>query len=380
MTAFDDIPRAGQEPASHVVGAFDYLNVSARLEAQRVRDLVDLWLADYPIANQPEMIRRLRSRDDTLHRSAHFELFLHALLLRQGFTIGAIEPRLPNGRAPDFLVEAQDGTRFYLEATLASGTAAADAGADRRMREALQAIDDVESPDFFLHLATRGSPARPIAVVRLRRAVQAFVDGLDYAAAIQAIQRGLPFAPVWEHDEHGVHFRINPVPKNIRQPGGRAIGGRVLPGGVVQPHEAIKSAVVSKARRYGRPDLPLVIAINALEEFARPSDAIDALFGTTAVVVPEEGRPRDVRNPDGAWYGARGPVYTRSSAVIFVERLSPWSVAQRTLRLILNPWASNPLPPIPMGVEVRHVVENRLVTDPGQSLQEIFDLPEGWPE
>jgi hypothetical protein len=39
------------------------------------------------------MIRRLRSRDDVLHRSAFFELLLHALLIRQGFTIVEIEPR-----------------------------------------------------------------------------------------------------------------------------------------------------------------------------------------------------------------------------------------------------------------------------------------------
>ena len=65
------------ESASHLVGRFDYLKASGRAEAQKVRDLVDAWFADYPTANQAEMRRRLRSRDDTLHRSAQFELFLH---------------------------------------------------------------------------------------------------------------------------------------------------------------------------------------------------------------------------------------------------------------------------------------------------------------
>lgn len=380
ITAFDEIDRSGAEPASHLIGQFDYLNASGRPEAAAVRTLIDGWLADYPTADRPEMVRRLRSRDDVLHRSALFELMLHALMRRQGFTIVEIEPQLPNGKAPDFLVETPDGRRFYLEATLASGMDNVAAGADRRMREALQAIDDVNSPDFFLHLHTRGTPSQPIATARLRRAVQHFVDGLDYDQAVAKAEAGQPPAPVWQHDEHGAHFMIQPVPKNIRRPGGRAIGGRMLPGRGIRPEEAIKSAVEGKAGRYGDIDLPLVIAVNALEEVARVADAVDALFGTTGVIVSEDGGARGIRNADGAWRGAGGPVYTRSSAVLFVERFSAWSVGQRTMSLIHNPWARRPIAGLPLGVDVREVIDGRLETRAGQSLREIFALPEGWPE
>jgi hypothetical protein len=380
ITAFDDIPREGQYPASHLIGQFDYLNASGRPEAAAVRGLIDAWIVDYPAAHRPDLIRRLRSRDDVSHRSALFELMLHALLLRQGFTIVEIEPQLPNGKAPDFLVEAPDGLRFYLEATLASGIDNVAAGADRRMREALQAIDDVRSPDFFLHLHTRGTPNQPIATARLRRAVQRFVDELDYDQAVVRAEAGQPPAPVWQHTEHGAHFTIQPVPKNIRRREGRAIGGRMLPGGVILPEVAIKSAVEGKAGRYGNIGLPLVIAVNALEEFARVGDAVDALFGTTGVIVSQDGAARGMRNRDGAWRGPGGPVYTRSSAVLFVARFSAWSVGQRAMSLILNPWARSPIAGLPLGVEVQEVVDGRLETRPGQSLREIFGLPEGWPE
>lgn len=380
ISAFDDIPRDGEEPADHLVGQFDYLNASGRPEAARVRDLVDTWLADYPAAHRSDLIGRLRSRDDVSHRSAMFELMLDALLRRQSFTIVEVEPRLPNGKAPDFLVEAPDGNRFYLEATLASGRDNVAAGADRRMREALQGIDDVQSPDFFLHLHTRGTPSQPVARGRLRRAVQRFVDGLDYDVAVARAAAGLPPAPVWQHDEHGAHFMIQPVPKNIRRPGSRATGSRMLPGGVIHPEVAIKSAVEGKAGRYGDIDLPLVIAVNALEEYARVDDAIDALFGTTGVIVSENGGARGIRNADGAWRGPGGPIYTRSSAVLFVERFSAWSVAQRSLHLILNPWARSPIGELPLGVEVREVIDDRLEIRPGQTLGEIFGLAVGWPE
>lgn len=380
ITAFDEIPREGQEPASHLIGQFDYLNASGRPEAAAVRELVDAWLSDYPAAHRPDLIRRLRSRDDVSHRSALFELLLHALLLQQGFTIVDIEPQLANGKAPDFLVKTPDGRRFYLEATLASGMDNVEAGADRRMREALQAIDDVQSPDFFLHLHTRGTPNQPIATARLRRAVQRFVNGLDYDQAVVRAEAGQQPAPVWQHVEHAAHFMIQPVPKNVRRADGRAIGGRMLPGGVVRPEVAIKSAVEGKAGRYGDIDLPLVIAVNALEEFVRVGDAIDALFGTTGVIVSEDGAARGMRYPDGAWHGAGGPIYTRSSAVLFVGRLSAWSVAQRSMSLILNPWARTPIANLPLGIEVREVVDGHLATRPGRSLREIFGLPEGWPE
>lgn len=379
MHVFSEGDREGEAPSDYVVGKFDYLDASARPEAARVRDLVEAWIDDYSEDHRPKMVRRLRSRSDGLHNSAFFELFLHALLLRRGFAIVAVEPVMPNGRAPDFLVEAPDGTRFYLEATLANGMDDVAAGADRRMRDALQAIDAVDSPDFFLHLHTRGTPGRQIAVNRLQRSVQHFVDALDHAQGVLDAEAGRPTA-LWQHEEHGARFMIQPVPKNSPRPGGRAIGGRMLPAAIVQPNLAIKSAVEGKAGRYGQLDIPLVVAVNALEDFAGPQDAIDAMFGTLAAVVRENGNLVQRRNVDGAWRGRGGPVHTRCSALLVVERLSGWSVAQRTARLIINPWAQNPLPHLPLGVEISHVVDDRLVTEPGVSIRDIFELPDGWPE
>lgn len=380
ITAFDALAREEQEPASHIIGHFDYLNASGRPEAASVRALIDRWLADYPETHRLEMIRRLRSRDDVLHSSSLFELMLHALLLRQGFAVIAIEPELPNGRSPDFLVEAPNGTRFYLEATIAQGMNNAAAGADRRMREALQAIDEVQSPDFFLHLYTQGTPSQPIAVGRLRRAVQCFVDSLEYEQVIANNDAELATLPTWRHEEHGAHFTIQAVPKNARRSGGRAIGGRMLPGGVIHPDVAIRSAVVGKAGRYGEIDLPLVIAVNALEQYAGIDDAVDALFGSPAALVRGNFETEFIRNFDGAWYGPAGPVNTRCSAVLFIERLSAWSVAQRSIHLFVNPWARYPIGEISIGVDVHEVIDQRMQERSGQALKRIFNLPENWPE
>jgi len=209
--------------------------------------------------------------------------------------------------------------------------------------------------------------------------VQRFVDGLDYESVVADFAEQRP-GPVFDFEEHGLTLRITVVPKHLRQAGGRAIGGRILPGGIVQPHLPIKAAVESKAGRYGQLDRPYVIAVCALETFANAGSAIDALFGTEAVVVAENGAHRSVRNCDGAWRGPKGPTHTRVSAVLSTERLTPWDVGQRQMRLIHNPWATRPLSSLPWGIEVREVVEDRLETIPGLTLAEIFGLSSDWPE
>ncbi|MCF3946954.1 hypothetical protein [Acidiphilium iwatense] len=379
VSAFDDIERTDIEPASHLISRADYLNASARPEAARVRIFVDQLLDQYPAAKRDDLVRRIRSRDDSHHRSACFELLLHGLLVARDFTVVEVEPPLPGGRSPDFLVAAPDGREFFLEATVAEGEIGADPGADRRMRDVLQAIDQVESPDFFLNLHHRGAPAQPVRCRHLRTQVQRFVNGLDYESAVADFAEQRP-GQVFNFEEHGLTLRITVVPKHLRQASGRAIGGRILPGGVVQPHLPIKAAVESKASRYGQLDRPYIIAVCALETFANADSAIDALFGTEAVIVTENGDHRLVRNCDGAWRGSKGPIHTRVSAVLSAERLTPWDVGQRQMRLIHNPWAARPLSNLPLGVEVCEVVEDRLKKVPGLSLAEIFGLSSHWPE
>lgn len=377
MSVFDRIERTDLEPASHLIGKFDYLNESARPEAAQVRDIVDFFFDNYPGSHSDEMRNRLRSRDNQLHRSTFFELALHELLIRRGFEVLEIEPTLANGKSPDFLVAAPDGTRFYLEATLAGD--GASRGAEQRMRDALQAIDDVQSPDFFLSVHSHGYPSQSIPVGQLRRDLQAHVDGLNYEALREAFEHNEAL-PVFRREWHGAQFSIEVVPKGTRGQRGRAMGVRMLAPLQVQPQEPIKSAILRKATRYGDLDLPYVVAVNAIEDYAGEDSAIDALFGSPAVEHAMDRPPRPIRLRDGVWYGPRGARNTRVSAVLSTERLSPWDLARRSARLFHNPWARRPLPQLPLGVEIRQLIEGRWQVEAGSSFQELFGLPEDWPE
>src|SRR5690606_34438222 len=110
--------------------------------------------------------------------------------------------------------------------------------------------------------------------------------------------------------------------------------------------------------RYGDPDLPFVIAVNSLEDYAGADDAEDALFGSSAVAINAAGEDRWIREPDGVWHTPNGPGYSRVSAVLSTERVYPWTLGQRRARLIYNPWARRPLPDIPLGIDVVRIVNN----------------------
>lgn len=122
MPIFDEIDRVITDRPERNMPDFEYLNLSARAAAEEVRQLLEQTYANYPVEHQNALRSRLRSQDNKAHRSALFELVLHELMLRSQCTILAVEPDLAHTeRSPDFLIQAPDGSQFYLEATLATG-------------------------------------------------------------------------------------------------------------------------------------------------------------------------------------------------------------------------------------------------------------------
>jgi hypothetical protein len=160
MRLFDDIPRPDMDVPDQHEAAFSYLNRSGRPEAARVRQLVEDWLARYPAHDRDALIVRLRSTIADQHRGAFFELFVYELLLARGHRILEIEPKLPHtSKSPDFLVQAKEGHRLYLECVLATGRSQPEVAAQAKLNQALTALDRTPSPRHFLDLTVR-RPAR----------------------------------------------------------------------------------------------------------------------------------------------------------------------------------------------------------------------------
>ena len=81
-----------------------------------------------------------------------------------------------------------------------------------------------------------------------------------------------------------------------------------------------------KASRYGALDLPLVVAVNSPQDEAGLRRALDTL-----------------------WHGPRGPQRRTLSAVLVVDQACPWTFREGRIRLVRNPWAEIPLPPVDLG-------------------------------
>ncbi|KXB05054.1 hypothetical protein AKJ49_01460 [candidate division MSBL1 archaeon SCGC-AAA382A03] len=113
---FDDIERDLERPRLDNEPCFEYLNISARIESQKIRELLEQWFKRYPSEHQDDLRGRFRDKDDRIHIGAFFELYLHELMIRSGYEV-EVHPDI-NGTTnhPDFEV-LTDELEFYLEAT-----------------------------------------------------------------------------------------------------------------------------------------------------------------------------------------------------------------------------------------------------------------------
>ena len=117
---FDEMDRDYTGPALYAEPVFDYLNRCALLECKRIRNLLEQWFKDFPSEFQDDLRTRFRSKADRRHLAAFFELYLHELLSKSGFSV-EIRPVVSNKAThPDFNVLNDGKTLFYLEATLAA--------------------------------------------------------------------------------------------------------------------------------------------------------------------------------------------------------------------------------------------------------------------
>lgn len=361
------------------------MNRSARIEAQKVRGLLEAWFSRYPPEARTELRQRFRSKGDTGFRSAFFELFLHELLLQLGCR-AEIHPRLPaTSKQPDFKIQSRNGNFAYLEAKVVTGESREETAARARVNVVYDVLDNIASPNFFLGVDLRHLPRTPPQAKDIRNFLEDHLTTTDPNDVEQAFAaQGFHGLPRWIYEHDGGAFEFYPVPKRAEARGTETTRplGIFTEAGWSSARQSIRAGVVTKSRRYGRLNLPYVVAINALEPGVDREDAIQALFGSeqwnldrTTLEVQ-----RVTRALDGAWTSPNGPRYTRTSAVLLVRRLAPWSVSRAGICLYHNPWAERPYDSELNRLPHTSVREGQVTWHDGTSLAEIFDLPLDWPE
>lgn len=355
-----------------------------RRDVVAARERLEGWFSRFPEKVKPQWLGRFRGAE-VEYKAAFYELYLHELLLLLGYEVEAEVPP-PDGRPEriDFLVK-KGGTRlFYVEATVAADEADARAE-ENRMGTVLDGLDRIDSPYFWLSIETEGDLGTSPSTRVLRKQLERWLARLDADALWAAVERDPHHPrPCCEHSLGGmkVRFKAHPKPpaqrgKPTRSPIAYRVGELVR----ITSDEPIVAAVMDKAEKYGRLDLPLIVAVNSLDETCSDHMFMDALFGTGGIqyTATERGEilnERPYREANGALRGPEGWRSRRASAVLLSPSVGPWTCATKTPILFHHPHPEIPLPkelwPLPQRVPNHQT--GRLDAVPGKEAPELFAI------
>jgi hypothetical protein len=375
---FDRIDRSDATPSDYQESIFDGLNRLAWKNAEKIRNLLDEWFADYPVDYQKELRGRFRSPRNSDHQGAFFELFVHRLLIDLGFKV-EVNPLTHRSNTPDFLAETTSREKFYLDARVVEPQTLKNSPREERVFDELNKL---HSPDFLLASMVRGELHSNPPLKRIRETFQAWIDQLHYEM-VKDCHTGLSgkFSKSFEHDGWTLtldplvrleHLRGTPNPRPFIPPPSADFVDSTIP---------IIQAVREKARRYRNLGSHLVVAVNALDlAGVDRSDILKALFGwaevmeggASAKITPTPG----IRRADCIWSATKN---TGVSAILLFNELQTNSIANAPVCLYENPWSSHSIPSflrrVPRGIVDGEMIRWRT----GESLRSVLGLPEHWP-
>lgn len=374
MKLFDEFARSYKAPAGYGEPDFDYLNRSANEPIVGIRDLLEDWFSRYPTSEKRDLRQRFRSRNESNHSSAFYEMWLHELMICLGCSVN-IHPTLSaTNRKPDFLVRSPQGCDFYLEAIYVSGESVKQAKSNSRQNAFYDSLNYLKSPDFFINLDVKGSPASPVPAKKIRNWLEHELSQLNPRLVDHFLElRRIDLIPRWRFEHEGWKITCYPTPKppELRGvPGVRTLA-TISFGGIIDSESPIRDAVLSKAKRYGVLDLPFVVAVNASDQFISDRDVLTALYGS----VSGWNEPELLNDSRGVWGSVNRPVWTRVSAVLVTMKLRPCKISGPAC-LYHNPWPRKPYIGELTRLSQIIPVNNRLRTQRGEGVGSILGLPE----
>ncbi len=331
MLLFESGERTNDRPGRYGEPEFSYIDQAARPAMAAFRQMANEWFSRLSDSEKADVRGRFQS-EGYQHSSAFWELYLHELLTRTGYSLKPHPQRSEVKSRPDFLVSDARAPLFYLEATLGGVPSVSDAGGAARKNQVYNAINSLKSPDFFLELRIRGAPATPPSGARLRRDLTKWLGSLDFPT-IDALFKAntLDEIPRYEWSHEGWNILFRPIPKSPKsrgQPRTRPIGMMVPEARYLATHVDLREALENKSKKYGKLDLPYVVAVNMFAMHCDLIDIMNALFGQETCVVFEsaggklDSRPGE-RKRNGFWFGPRGARNSEVSGVVVTVNLSP---------------------------------------------------------
>ena len=370
----------------HAETDFDYMNSHADVPVVAARTLIEGWYGHYPVAHREDLARRFRNKNPNQHSGAFWELYLHELFFRMGYCIEVHSAIAGSDARPDFLLLKDGQPVAVVEARLAGVETDEETSAKRRKAELHDALDRVNSPNFFLQIDEVRTASRRPSFRRLTRNVEAWLTTLAPDIPMELFQFERRKSMQFEWDESGWFLRLLVIPKSVGHRGkpGRAVGTSGIETKWLDTRGELRRAVADKARKYGDVELPFIIAINHIGVSCDRTDWTDALFGTSAVNIwftdDAVHHQEPFRKNDGLWLLDGKARRTNVSAIIGGWAINPWSMGAHRLEVY-----SHFAPERPFDFQgnlscwVLSEVTGQLEEQAGRTSAEILGIPHNWP-
>lgn len=386
---FDDFVRTDVSPCGHTEREFAFLNRTSAHPFRCVRDEIERWFAEIPAPSCAGLAARARG-DDQEWASVFWELYLHNLLRRAGFSV-EIEPQLPGVTTKVDFLARRGQCSIAIEATTVLGPSAEKAAHQRKLT-VYDSLRRLNSPNFWLEVDIFEEGPSDLAVGRHRADVESWLASLDPNALEDRLaQEGDESLPTHAIRSAGWHVELAAWP--------RAVGDRgkaYNPLGAFGPGQAslidditpLRKRLRAKGSHYGDLDVPLVIAVLMLRDFADERDVMSALFGTAAIQYTQRLRKEDpppwarrIRRDDGYFLRSTGPIHPGVSALLVAERLRPWNIADVSPVVWHHPAPRRPLASVlPLPSVAVELPTGSLRREPAEvPVHEVLGIRRDWP-
>ena len=381
---FEEKERSNPSPASHLEGTYRFLDRVSGAYWGQVRGELDRWISHVETDARKDLLARFRSGSDDQFNSAYLELYLHEMFLRSGCSVEC-HPEIGD-RRPDFRV-ACGRDEFYVEATHLVHRSDEAVGRGRRTAAIYDALNTVDSPNFFVWVEVDASGPDEVAKRPLVEATQTWLSTLDPDTVDAAMRvRGLDAMPTTTWTRDGWTIRLRPIPK-VREargePGVRPIGVYGSTGAqLVDGASPIRKALRRKGSAYRINDAPFVVALGV--DWVTGKDDRDmtcALYGSEQIVFDiGEGRALGTqRAADGYWFAGDRWTHTNVSAVLQITNLHPAFFQRSAPTLWIHPSPDHQPQPLPVWRSLRPEGSSMTDLPPKIELEQLFGLPEEWP-
>ena len=288
-------------------------------------EILNELLNAYPQKDVEKIKKRFQEKEEHHRQSAFFELVLYYYLKKRGYKI-EIDPKLSNGMTPDFCVTLQNGSSFYLEATVANQNGHSAQEIEKNENYFLKKLNEKfsrkEYPNLrglMIGVSFQWEYIKPIDISRsLLNNIGSHLKNIEIDTEF--------FSYKFTRENRLIEFVVNqgcPVnPTDIFH----NLGAGFIS---TDPIKAIKETIKNKAKKYKGLDKPFLIAINYLGTISA-QDIMQALYGRitlNASSFPKRGQK------DCVYSNGNG---TRISGIWVFNHLTCYQLAAMNPLLYLN--------------------------------------------